>query len=542
LAERRVVKLSRKYLLATLVGVLLAGLPMSIFNFWLDDIIERQGQDEVEVSARRTMVLAENRITRVVQGLEDLAERGVASCSPADIERLRREAFAASPIKELSVVGPDGQMLCTDIGVQLGHRKILSSQPIMPSSEFWLEVARIGTPARLMVQIRRQAPGAAGLAALVPTELFVPQVSTQGGPVTYFARMMLRDGTVVGQSGVPPEQSADAQNAFVKQLESSRYGLKVQVVLPRALVAAGRLDLHTLGLIVTGGIALIISLFALIMPLRQRETPISEIERALKADEFIPYYQPIVDITTGRLLGVEVLVRWRKPDGSVVGPGHFIPLAESSGLILELTRVVMRKACAEIGAEVGRRPHFKVGFNLVARHFSDEKILSDVGDIFGDGPIRLSQVVLEVTERQPLANLTAARRVIAALQGIGVRVAIDDVGTGHSGLSYLLKLGVDIIKIDKMFVDAISTDGNSATIVETLVDLARNMRMEIIAEGVENFNQVISLRDRGIHAAQGFVFAPPLPAASILQLLAAIDPRPVATTHPEFGSLQLSAA
>ena len=113
---------------------------------------------------------------------------------------------------------------------------------------------------------------------------------------------------------------------------------------------------------------------------------------------------------------------------------------------------------------------------------------------------------------------------MAALQGLGVRVAIDDVGTGHSGLSYMLKLGVDIIKVDKMFIDALGTDRNSNTIIETLIDLAQNMRMEIIAEGVESFEQVVHLRELGIRAAQGYVFAPPLPGTAFLQLVEAIDP------------------
>ena len=163
-------------------------------------------------------------------------------------------------------------------------------------------------------------------------------------------------------------------------------------------------------------------------------------------------------------------------------------------------------------------------FNLTARHFTNEDIVKDVRRIFNKSQIRMSQVVLEVTERQPLENLTETRRVIAALQGLGVRVAIDDVGTGHSGLSYMLKLGVDIIKIDKMFIDAIGTDRNSNTIIETLIDLAQNMRMEIIAEGVESFEQVVHLRELGVRAAQGYVFAPPLPGSAFLQLVEAIDP------------------
>ena len=156
--------------------------------------------------------------------------------------------------------------------------------------------------------------------------------------------------------------------------------------------------------------------------------------------------------------------------------------------------------------------------------FGDESIVKDVRKIFSGSPIKLSQVVLELTERDPIENFTETRKTIAAFQELGVRIAIDDVGTGHSGLSYMLKLGVDIIKIDKMFVDAIGTDRNSTTIVETLVDLAHNMRMDVVAEGVENFEQVTHLRELGIRSAQGYVFAPPLPGSAFLQLVEAIDP------------------
>ncbi len=197
-----------------------------------------------------------------------------------------------------------------------------------------------------------------------------------------------------------------------------------------------------------------------------------------------------------------------------------------------MTRDLMRRVCVEAGKAVGRRPSLKISFNFAGQLFSDETIVKDVRKIFSGSPIKLSQVVLEVTERDPIENFTATRQTIAAFQELGVRIAIDDVGTGHSGLSYMLKLGVDIIKIDKMFVDAIGTDRNSTTIVETLVDLAHNMRMDIVAEGVENFEQVMYLRELGVRSAQGYVFAPPLPGKSFLQLVEAIDPPQTAAVAP----------
>jgi sensor c-di-GMP phosphodiesterase-like protein len=273
-------------------------------------------------------------------------------------------------------------------------------------------------------------------------------------------------------------------------------------------------------------VACAILIYLVVMPARESSNPDSELGRALLAGEFVPFYQPIVDITSGRLLGAEVLVRWRKPDGTIVLPNAFIPMVESSGLILALTRSLMRQACEEVGPTLESRPEMYLGFNVAPLHFKDAAILNDVGIIFEGSPIRLTQVVLEVTERYELESLSATRRVIAALQALGCKVALDDVGTGHSGLSYILKLGVDIIKIDKLFVEAIETEPHTQAIVGTLVDLARNMRMKIVAEGVENFEQVISLREHGITAAQGFVFAQPLPGSAFVQLVEAVNVRP----------------
>ena len=192
--------------------------------------------------------------------------------------------------------------------------------------------------------------------------------------------------------------------------------------------------------------------------------------------------------------------------------------------MLEFTRKLMRLVREDMADAVGRRPNMSIAFNVAPRHFDDALILHDIGTIFDGSTIRLSQIVLELTERHEVTNFTNMRRTIAALQRVGCKVAIDDVGTGHSGLSYILKLGVDILKIDKIFVEAIGSEGHSKPIIETLIDLAKNMRMEIVAEGVETFDQVTFLRDRGIGAAQGYVFAPPLPAATFLKLLEAMDP------------------
>jgi sensor c-di-GMP phosphodiesterase-like protein len=513
---------SRKNFLAIFAGVLIAGVPLIAFNIWLGSLIERQGQDEADTSARRAISVAESRVSQVVRTLDDLAAVGVDSCRSEDVTLLRRAAFATTPIKEIAVLDPDGKPLCTDPDLPQGERKILSSEPLGGAAGYTFDIVLLGNGERGVRLRRKVTVGPNSIAALIPAALFLPMVSTNGGPFSAYASVTTPGGVMIGASG-----EASTRDPFVSRLTSERYGFKVAIALPREIVLGGRADMQRLGLFATSAIALLLISFALILPRRRTTSnPVAEIERALDAGEFVPYYQPIVDIRSGQLRGAEVLVRWRKPDGTLVLPGSFIPLAESSGLILDMTRDLMKRVCTEAGAAIGRRPALKISFNFAGKLFADESIVKDVRNIFSASPINLSQVVLEVTERDPIENLTETRRIIAALQGLGVRIAIDDVGTGHAGLSYMLKLGVDIIKIDKMFVDSIGTDRNSTTIVETLVDLAHNMRMDVVAEGVENFEQVMHLRELGIRSAQGYVFAPPLPGSAFLQLLEAIDPLP----------------
>ncbi len=530
----------RRNLIAIAVGIVLAAVPLIAFDFWLGGLIDRQGQAEVETSAKRAVALAESRTLQTIGALNELAMRGVDSCRLDHVDAMRHATFESTPIKEIGVVGPDGQTLCTDLGLPLGERKQLSSEPLTGAEGHFLDVIQI-VNGQQMVRFRRSAgSGPNEIAALVPAGLFRPLVTTQGGPFSANARIYTAAGFAIGNPVEHPVEAADA--VFVGTAKSDKFGFKVEIAMPRERVIASHSDLRWLGLFATGGLVLVLVVFAVLMPRRVAGNPVSDLERALAAGEFVPYYQPIVDIRSGQLRGAEVLVRWRKPDGTLVLPNSFIPLAESSGLILDMTRDLMRRVCVEAGPALGCRPGLKIAFNFAGQLFGNKSIVKDVRNIFFGSEIKLSQVVLELTERDPIENFTETRQNIAALQGLGVRIAIDDVGTGHSGLSYMLKLGVDIIKIDKMFVDAIGTDRNSTTIVETLVDLAHNMRMDVVAEGVENFEQVMHLRELGIRSAQGYVFAPPLPGRAFLDLVEALDPLPVAALDEKLTAVRTRAA
>jgi sensor c-di-GMP phosphodiesterase-like protein len=509
-------------LAAVVAGVVVAGVPVATIQHGLDAYIERQAANETRLAARRAIARAEWRVSQAIAALATIGTNRLNSCADIDADAVHRAVMATTPIKEIAVIDATGAAHCLP---PPSDGRALSRDLRTADDRVFLAVIRPADVGDRALRVRwHRAGDALQLSAHIPADLLLPDSLSSRAVSEPVVRVMLSEGTLIAAPFDKRESAAAGSDSISVQNQSTRYPLVVTATVSRAAVFAAHSDLRTIGTLASGGFAIVVIALSLVIPWRERRNPIVEIERGLEAREFVPYYQPVVDLRSGAIVGAEVLMRWRKQDGTVVLPATFIPLAESSGLILDMTRALMIAARDEMAPVLGLRPRFKIGFNLTARHFGDEKIVAEVREIFTGSPIRLSQIVLEVTERQPLDDLEMARRVIAALQQLGCKVAIDDVGTGHGGLSYMLKLGVNYIKIDKLFVDAIGTERYSTTIIETLISLARSMRMELFAEGVETFDQVKYLRERGIFLAQGYAFAPPLPGPLFRQLLEAANP------------------
>lgn len=504
-------------------GLLLAATPYLIVNQALQFHVEHQARGKLEAAVTSTLGLIENRLDHATTILVDLAAANVDSCTPASLAAMRRAVFSSIPLKELSIIGEDGRTLCTHIGAEPEERT-LSRELSLSSRRLAIAVARFRDRNDRAVQLRLDRIGKPSLAALIPSNTLLPEAGAEEANGGRRIRVVLDGGEVIASQPQSEEgTSFEKDGSIGVQRRSERFPILVDAERGRATIGDEYRDLLMMGrlaaiLITALGLGL-----AWLWIERNQNDPVAELKHAIANGEIIPFYQPLVDLETGRIHGAEVLARWKKPDGSLIPPIRFIPLAEDTGLIYEMTRVLMRRALAEMGAIYGPRPNVKLGFNLFAGHFVDGQIVEDVKQIFGGSPIAFSQIVIEVTERSPLADLSGARHIIAQLQELGAKVGIDDVGTGHGGLSYLLKLGVDLIKIDKMFVDALGTERYSQTIIETLVELARNMRMEVVAEGVETFEQVEYLRMKGITVAQGYIFAPPLPGGSYGALVEAAE-------------------
>jgi EAL domain-containing protein (putative c-di-GMP-specific phosphodiesterase class I) len=230
-----------------------------------------------------------------------------------------------------------------------------------------------------------------------------------------------------------------------------------------------------------------------------------------------------------RLIGAEALVRWMHPQDGLLGPHQFIANAEESGLIVPLGRWVLRRACAQLAEWQRHAPlagELKMNVNLSARQFQYDGLVGDVTAAIRDAGIAPHCLTLEITESMLMQDVDAAIETLQALRGLGVRVAIDDFGTGYSSLSYLKRLPVDIIKIDRSFVEQVDTDSGDVALVDAVVGLGQALNMQTVAEGVETDGQWLKLRQIGCDHGQGYLFGRPADPAEVTRLLTAVPARP----------------
>ncbi|WP_181707798.1 EAL domain-containing protein [Chthonobacter rhizosphaerae] len=497
-------------------SLFVAGAPIAVADYVLGHHALAEARVETRAMAERYLERSEEVIGEGLTILRDLKNDGHVTCSFADRQVFGARAFTSTYIQQVGLADARGTLLC---GEPMGSLH----QPIrLPASERGDPSVMIGVltdgkadrqafvlmklddDARLVARVNRSAldfvTGPDYLSAAQQVAVYLDDGST----------WMSRSGTW------SPEKEPDnvAETAV-----SSRYPLRVSVTVSSAAAHSTVAPLRAIILIGSAFLGLMVFGWGAVLVMRG-DSGGDVFTRAVANQEFIPYYQPVFDIFTGELKGCEVLVRWQRPDGSMVPPGQFLPYAEATGLIREITTQLMLQTVDDCAELYSRNRSLKLSINLTAMHFVDLRIVDEIRSIYQDSGIVYEQLCFEVTEQHPLKDLTLSRTIIQRIQALGAQVALDDVGTGHGGLAYLQKLGVDIIKIDKMFIDNISTDHSSQSIVETLVELGHQLGLGIIAEGVERVEQVEHLKGIGVTTAQGYLFAKPLPAKAYLELAA----------------------
>jgi diguanylate cyclase (GGDEF)-like protein len=243
------------------------------------------------------------------------------------------------------------------------------------------------------------------------------------------------------------------------------------------------------------------------------------LHRALERHELMLHYQPVVEIDGVTTVGVEALIRWQHPDQGLMAPYRFIPVAEESGLIIPIGAWVLEQACYQLrhwNLEGRKGPQGSVEVNLSARQIDDPRIVATVEKILARTGLPPECLTLEITESALMQDAASALGVLRALKGLGVLLAIDDFGTGYSSLSYLQRFPLDILKVDRMFVETLGSNAESEEIVSAVINLAHALGLQVVAEGVETTQQLQILQSLGCDLAQGFLFSRPLPASEVV--------------------------
>lgn len=507
-------RLRLRQILYVACGITFSGAAVFGVGYRLDSSEQRSKSSFVEYLTDITMRQADDAIADAIDGLK-LAERlGAVACTNANVKKLQAIALARPSISEIGVVNKTGFLVCSSSG--LNYRFVSKSKSIFHDQTKIYFAATINPePSRTELILNRDLPGAYDLQVVISQKALFNNPLHSNLLDSGHVYISLANGIKLAEGGnlIEHDHANRDPNVLMNERSSKSYPIVTNVEISSHALSGGSLSNLRI-FVYLGGFIFCILIGILAYDLSQRERTLTwAVRSGLRNKEFIPYYQPIIDGRTGGITGCEVLMRWRKQNGEIIPPHLFIPELETSGQIAEVTRSLMQIVSDEMGSFQSDNSGFFYSINLTASHLNSKDILEDVQAIFSetDSPITPSDLVFEVTERQPLHDMDAARLIIEGLQSIGSKVALDDAGTGHGGLSYIHHLGVDKIKIDKLFVESIGKGGPTAPIIDALLTMSKELKIKVIAEGIETPEQLDYLCSHGVDFLQGFLFAKPMP-------------------------------
>ncbi|HEV8590980.1 MAG TPA: GGDEF domain-containing phosphodiesterase, partial [Pyrinomonadaceae bacterium] len=247
-----------------------------------------------------------------------------------------------------------------------------------------------------------------------------------------------------------------------------------------------------------------------------------DLRHAIDRNELSMHYQPIVSLTDGRLVGFEALLRWHHSEFGMIPPNKFIPIAEQADIIQPLTLWVLTQTCSQLAAWQKISPEYRdltVSVNISGKHLSDDELIDDIENILEDTKLNPRGLKLEITESTAMENPEQTVHILNKLKNLGVQLSLDDFGTGYSSLSYLHRLPFDTLKIDRSFVYSVGEQGENSEILQTIISLAKNLKMRVIAEGIETVSQLAVLQNLGCDFGQGFLLSKPKPRLEAEALL-----------------------
>ena len=505
----------------SLTQIVMVAISLAVFitggHFAAKAMIEGQQSRQLEELTEVALRRAEVTVDFGAATLDDLIKRGPLSCDPAALQSVRLQVYQRSAVKDIRMVNRDASVICSAYSETLEFDQgWVDRSDMLHSDDQRLLLFRVDQFGGVALGVLRDIDQSQALVAVLGITAHIFDVMPAELRPHSEVLVELNNGSALGRFSLDRLEEASPLASFSKT--SARYPLRATIrVEPNAFLHWDNQSYWPTMLI-----ALCLGLaFGLLLTraTARLEGPIADIDRALARRQFKPFYQPVFDLRSGEISGCEVLARWIREDSTVIPPMNFIPLAESSGRIEAMTWLILETALKEMHPRLREDRLFKLSLNVTPRHLLSDAFVETLRRVVVAAKVSVRQIVLEVTERSELPDLDRAAAVVKELRELGFKVAMDDVGVGHSGLSQIKGLGVNTIKIDKFFVDTITEDGSTATIVQMLVRLARDLGMSVIAEGVETPAQSAFLQAQGCEEVQGFLYAKPLPVAEFEEFL-----------------------
>ncbi|WP_050478287.1 EAL domain-containing protein [Herbaspirillum rhizosphaerae] len=504
---------SRIIVVTGLATILCATLPLAsmLYFSWKRAVSEEQAR--LAVYAQRAILRSNISLDEIRSALHALEPLTMQPCSEQHIARMRQLTVNTRSIEEVGYF-EQGVLKCTS----WGHAEKYATQtPIDFVTADGMQVSLRMMPAvtqgNTMVAFHYGSHNVLTVPSRFADVIVEPgiQLATATDQGYVLGDLNGPDPLLIRDIIANPVNSIDDDNLIATARGS---GLIAVALEPRSFLFQ-RLHRQQLMLLPVGLLIAALMIAVVIWAVRRRLSPLGELSLAVKKREFIVYYQPIIELETGLCIGAEALVRWQRPDGSMVRPDLFIPLAEESGLILPITDQVIAHVVADLRATLAAERHLHIAINLSADDIKTGRALTSVQAALKHTGIEPQQIWLEATERG-FMDVDPARITLTKARALGHAVAIDDFGTGYSSLSYLQSLPLDSLKIDKSFIDTIGTDSATSSVTPHIIGMAKTLKLKIVAEGVETQEQADYLSRHEVEFVQGWLYAKAMPAAEFI--------------------------
>jgi c-di-GMP phosphodiesterase len=452
--------------------------------------------------------------------LGEQLENGITICGDNGVMAAKNVVLKRGLLKDIEVLREPYHSSCSVSGQEIGAIDEFLERYPAKNANISLQVLNKSEDG--LVRVRWKQDGDLTLAAILNFDsllfdVFPPALREQSSVRIKLGgiRSVAKYGNVQANGNLIDAQRFD--------VASQRFPVAVELLASQAELAQWNKGDHLLGY---GSGTIIGALFALaiFVHFSRPANKIDELELAIIRGEIKPYFQPTFSLADRSIVGCEVLVRWVKPDGTMIPPDRFIPLAESVGLIVPMTERLFVDSFALLKPIIAKRKCFKIAFNVTPDHFVMPDFLSKLSAFAHDAGVAHELIVIELTERQSLEDASLVAKFAHEARRLGYRIALDDTGSGHNGLAHIQDVPLDIIKIDKRFVDLVGVNAVATSIIHMLVRLASDIGASTVAEGIETELQLQRLVDSGVSDGQGYLVAPALQIQAFEALLAAVKP------------------